>query len=320
MSVEVFSHNTTEARSGNLAQDLWVVIVLTLLVTWASMRFELYERVFHATRRWEELQLDELPVVLLALSLALMWFAWRRYGEATHELDRRRRTELRLAELLQENRKLTQQHVEFQEAERKRLARELHDEAGQYLNAIKTDAVALQARTAGAPEPVRRAASAIIEHTDRAYHAVRLLIQQLRPVGLDDLGLRAAIEHLVEQWQQRFQQIRVELQFTGDLDSVGEQVALALYRLTQEGMTNVARHSGATRVQLTLARGVANGVDEVRFELADNGCGLREERSEGLGLIGMRERTEMLGGRFEVRSGPGVTVCASMPAHTRGAA
>lgn len=299
------AHPEPERGRRSPTQDVLIVVAATALMGWVCTSFEVSERIFAATRNWEFLQLDEIPAVLLVMALCLMWFAWRRYREASVELDRRRATEAKLTGLLHDNRRLAQQHIQMQESERKRLARELHDEAGQYLNAIKTDAVSIYARTADESEPIRRASAAIIEHTDRVYDVVRDLIRQLRPVGLDELGLKAALEHYLGHWQQRLPQIRFAVALDGDLDSLGEPLSLAIYRLTQEGLTNAAKHAHAARVEIRVScKDPAPGeTSEVIFRMADDGRGADlTARRSGLGLIGMRERVEMLGGDLKLRS------------------
>lgn len=299
--------------------DLAIVALVTLSVGLLSVYFELGESTFAATRRWESLQLDELPAVLLGLSLTLTWFAWRRYGDARAELIRRRAAEARLASLLLDNRRLSQQYLQLQESERKLLARELHDELGQYLNAIKLDAVAIQQRADGAM-PIASASSAIIRHTDHLYAIVRDLIRQLRPVGLDELGLKAALEQHVNDWRPRLPGVDFTVTLQGDLDTVGEPLALALYRLLQEGMTNLSRHARAEHVEIRVLRchSSPHATDEVVVSMVDDGCGADlSERKFGLGLIGMRERVEMLGGQFHVTTEParGFGVLARIPAN-----
>jgi signal transduction histidine kinase len=269
---------------------------------------ELSEWLFALTRQWEALQLDELPAVLVVLATSLAWFAWRRYQEARGEISKRQAAEGRLAALLLENRRLAQQYLQAQESERKSLARELHDELGQYLNAIKTDAVLLQEKVADHPPAVLRAIQAIIQHTDHLHAVVRDLIRELRPVALDDLGLKAALEHYLGYCQQRMPRVQLAISLEGDLDTLGEPLSLTVYRLLQEGMTNVFRHAGAARVEIRVARtGLpADGSDAVTFSISDDGRGVdRSETRSGLGLIGMRERIEMLGGQSHVTSAPG---------------
>lgn len=290
----------------SLGRDLAVVALVTFGVAAFAVYAELNEAMFTVTRRWEVFQLDEVPVTLLALTLGLTWFAWRRFRDARIQLGRRQAAEALLATLLLENRRLAQQYLQLQESERKFLAHELHDELGQYLNAIKIDAVAIQQRAGDDASPLLRA-SAIIGHTDHVHGVVRDLVHRLRPIGLDELGLRAALEHFLDDWRRRLPQLRIDVELQGDLDGVGELLALALYRLLQEGLTNVSKHARANHVEVRLLRtaGAATAADEVVFTLADDGGGADlGQKSVGLGLIGMRERVEMLGGEFQVTTGP----------------
>jgi glucose-6-phosphate-specific signal transduction histidine kinase len=237
-----------------LRRDLVVVALVTACVAAFAVYVELNEAMFAVTRRWEVLQVDELPITLLALTLCLAWFAWRRFLDARRELDRRRIAEARLETLLFENRRLAQEYLQVQESERKLLAHELHDELGQYLNAIKIDAVAIQQRATDEALPLLRASSAIIEHADHVHCVVRDLIGRLRPVGLDELGLRAAVEHFLDGWRRRLPQLHFDIVLEGDLDEVGEPLALTLYRLLQEGLTNISKHARARRIAVRLQR------------------------------------------------------------------
>ncbi len=199
----------TQHERSSLIRDLSVVIVLTVAIGAIAAYFELSEMLHEASRGWERLEIDELPAVFVALSGSLAWFAWRRVREARAEIARRREAEAQLASLLSDNRRLAQQNLRMQESERKALARELHDELGQYLNAIKTDAVTLQERTGGSDGPLLRASTAIVGHVDHVHGVVSDLIRRLRPVGLDDLGLRAALEHFLSNAQQRLPQVQI---------------------------------------------------------------------------------------------------------------
>jgi PAS domain S-box-containing protein len=222
-----------------------------------------------------------------------------------------------LANALQENRRLSQRSLQVQEEERRNLARELHDELGQSLNAIKVDAVTIRDGAANVAE-VQRSAKAIIEVSGQVYDVVRSLMRRLRPVALDELGLRSAVEYGIEQWRRRHPAVRCTFVTEGELDDLGEQMNITLYRLAQECLTNVAKHAQATEVAISLVRadGDDPGCEAVRFSFEDNGHGFNPGlRSEGLGLIGLRERVEALGGRLELRSAPeqGARVCASIP-------
>jgi two-component system, NarL family, sensor histidine kinase UhpB len=299
-------------------RDAAILAVVTALVAAVCVRFELSEALFAATRRWEHLQLDELPAVLLALVLCLVWFAARRYGDALAELARRRAAEGELARTLAENRRLAQEYLRVQESERKHLARELHDELGQYLNAIKTDAVRIQDNAGDQSSPVTRAAAAIVAHADHVHGVVRDLIRRLRPVGLEELGLSAALEHCLDYWKQRLPQVEFAVSLQGDLDRLGEERALAVYRLVQEGLSNVSSHAAAHSVRLRIACPIPlpDLGDAVVFEIADDGRGAALSGKEsGLGLVGMRERVEMFGGRLRLDSTPGAgfSIVAQIP-------
>ena len=206
---------------------------------------------------------------------------------------------------LAEQRRLAQRYVLLQEAERKALARELHDELGQYLNAIKIDAVAL--RDDEAPSAARRmSATSIITNADHVYGTVGSLIRRLRPVGLDELGLAAALEHIVDGARARAPSTRFKLAVEGDVEHLGETSDLTIYRLVQEGLTNCAKHASASEVEIALVRAREARGDRVSLTVTDNGAGANwAGRPDGLGLVGMRERVEALGGELQITTAPG---------------
>jgi two-component system sensor histidine kinase UhpB len=157
-----------------------------------------------------------------------------------------------------------------------------------------------------------RASSAIVGHVDHVHSVVSDLIRRLRPVGLDDLGLRAALEHYLTNTQQRLPTVRIAAMLEGDIDTLGEAVSVTIYRIVQEGMTNIAKHSGASRVDLAIERKGSH----VELTLRDNGRGADPNATtSGLGLIGMRERVEMLGGQLRIDTAPskGFAVHARIP-------
>jgi signal transduction histidine kinase len=206
----------------------------------------------------------------------------------------RRSLEARNAQLEQ----LTHLLLRSQEDERRRIARELHDEAGQVLTAVKIE-LDLDGR---------REAS---EMVGRALAQVRDLSNLLRPTVLDDLGLVPALRALVEDFARR---TRIEVRFESPdaLPGLPPDVQVALYRVLQEAITNVARHAGARRVTV----GLEPGPGRVRLTIEDDGRGLPGRITPHLGLLGMRERVVALGGSLEVGDAPGtgVRVEASIPA------
>jgi two-component system, NarL family, sensor histidine kinase UhpB len=289
-------------------RDFAWVLGLSLLAAALCVNFNVSEALLRWAQPRERFQVDELPAILLAFASCMVWFSWRRYREARREIELRRRAEGGLTSALAENRRLAQQYLDVQESDRRALARDLHDELGQYLNAIKVDAVAMRERLSSADPVGCETAGEMIHNIDRVQGVVLGLIRQLRPVGLDELGLAAALEHCVNEWSRRLPAIEINLDVSADLDSLDEKRRLALYRLVQEGLTNVARHSNATRVAIRIER-TRDELDPAQLVLAsidDNGIGARTDRSgTGLGLVGMRERAEAFGGSLSVTSAPG---------------
>lgn len=319
-------------------RDTAMVVVIALLSLLASARLQLSEAFYSVTRRWEYLQLDELSVGLLVLAIGLIWLARRRYRQAHRELRARYRAEAALSAALVENRRLAQEHLRMQESERKHLARELHDQLGQYLNAIKLDAVSI-AQDGDDAALARRAALGIVRSVDHVHGAVGDMIRRLRPVGLDELGLTAAIEHCIEQWRRRVTATQFDLSVSGSFDGLGEDLTLTVYRLIQESLNNVYRHADATRVQIVLQRRGAASVsascaslaraplesDELYLAIADDGRGLPAQQATpglgvGFGLSGMRERVELAGGSLTLQSAPGqgLRVAARLPVREQG--
>jgi len=295
------------ARTAHLL-DALLVAAVALAAAGLCARFNVTESLRHLTAPYEWLQLDELPSVVLALAVGLTWFAARRYREAQREIVRRAAAEAELAASLAENRRLAQQYVRLEELHRKSLARELHDELGQYLNVIKLDAVGLRDDARAQPGVVHARSRAIIENCDHIHGALASLIRQLRPPGLDELGLAAAIEHCTETWRRRLPTASLDLSVTGDFTDLPEAVAVTVYRLVQEALTNVAKHADARRVAVHLDRAGYVGVcgETVTLVVEDDGVGSDPGLpTPGLGLIGMRERVMALRGELAFNSSPG---------------
>ena len=215
-------------------------------------------------------------------------------GSHTQSVDERRALDRRSGSV---------QQLHAYEAERQRIARELHDELGQRLSAAKlvlaevTHAAEQRASLAGGLEDLGRVLDDTVE-------AVRRLARDLRPPMLDDLGLNSALESLAAGTGQRLG-IDIELQLEPDTQALSAAATIAIYRIVQEALTNVTRHAQASRVRIETRR--TGGLWQLHVD--DNGVGIgqRDEasRSGSLGLIGMRERAHLLGGRFSVHSAPG---------------
>jgi signal transduction histidine kinase len=195
--------------------------------------------------------------------------------------------------------------VEAQEQERRLLALELHDETGQALTSILLGLRGVEADDSGQLESLRE----LVVDTLRN---VRRLAVELRPSALDDFGLVPALERLVDGFSER-SGIRVDLTARLGESRLPRDVETAFYRIVQESLTNVARHSGATRVDVLLGRTPTSAT----LLVEDDGSGFDpgQAATSSLGLVGMRERVGLLDGRFRIESRPGqgTTIAVEVP-------
>lgn len=197
----------------------------------------------------------------------------------------------------QNNHRLTQQIIRLQEDERKSLAQDIHDEIGQYLTAIHVDASAIL----GAKKMVaaKASASAISSVTRQMMTTIHELLQRLRPRVLDELGLGLALAELIHAWRQRNRNITLIHNICGDLGLVDESVAITAYRVMQECLTNVTKHSKAMRLVIN----VAQDDKHICIEIEDDGVGFdASKNSDGYGLAGMKERVQGLFGSMQIES------------------
>ncbi len=200
--------------------------------------------------------------------------------------------------------------VSAQELERRRLARELHDETGQALTSILLGLKELE--DAGTAADVSSATARLRELVVTTLQDVRRLAVELRPKALDDFGLVPALERLVETFQEQTG-IDVIMEPQLGQERLPSEIETALYRIIQEALTNVVKHAQASRVSIVLSRR-GHTVSAV-FEDDGRGFAVDETREEGLGLLGMRERLMLLDGRLlvESSSGGGTTLVAEVP-------
>ncbi|TML49285.1 MAG: GAF domain-containing sensor histidine kinase [Actinobacteria bacterium] len=200
--------------------------------------------------------------------------------------------------------------VEAQELERRRLARELHDETGQALTSILLGLKSLEERS---KDPASRAATQELRGlVVSTLQDVRRLAVELRPSALDDFGLVAALERLAESFAEQTA-ISVDFQTALADERLPADVETALYRIVQESLTNVVKHARARRVSILLAR--KEGAVKAVVEDDGQGFDAAEQTGDGYGLVGMRERLALLGGRLEVEStrDAGTTIAAEVP-------
>ncbi len=240
-------------------------------------------------------------------------------------------TERKLAEQakkkLEENRQVThliQRHIED---ERRSLARELHDELGQYVTAIKTFAVGITNKTKSAMvakenneqladllPAIEGNAQTIVAAANHIYDGMHDIIRQLRPGALDNLGLAETLRDAVNSWLVQNPHVNINLKLVGDLDALGEVLNINIYRIVQEAINNALKHASAKSIEIKLSLR-ANVFELV---IKDDGKGMDidlVDQTNHFGLLGMRERVEGLRGSFHVKSKPnvGTAINVSIP-------
>jgi PAS domain S-box-containing protein len=239
--------------------------------------------------------MDHVPVSLPGGQIAI----YAIYRDITE----RNRAEQERQGSLEQLRALAARLQSIREEERTRVAREIHDELGQALTAIKIDLAAL---ISALPPDLRQQSGrveSVLKLVDETIQSVRRISTQLRPGVLDDLGLVAAIEWAAEEFEARTG-TKCRLDLPQDDIVIDRERATALFRIFQETLTNVARHAKATQVDARLAQ--ENG--DLFLEIRDNGTGISEERlsaGASLGILGMRERALLLGGELTISGVPG---------------
>jgi two-component system sensor histidine kinase UhpB len=181
------------------------------------------------------------------------------------------------------------------------------------MNAIMIDGVAIRNSVPNGSDLYEQAKS-IVDVSGKLFSGVRDLLKQLRPVALDELGVAAALEYMIDEWRRRFE--NVSWASTIDIEgmSLDETVNITIYRFVQEALTNIVRHSDATEVEVIV---IGSKTDEnITIEVRDNGSNKESaESADGVGLVGLRERVESLGGVFEsgVNMPSGFFVTAHFP-------
>jgi two-component system sensor histidine kinase UhpB len=301
-----------QSNASRAVLDAWdesvtlVVVSLALLLLVNGLVFWVVGRTVRPFRRivaaLNELQAGRFDVALPPLpgsEAAAIGSAFNRMlGVLQDNIEAERRA-LRAERELSDNRKLgrwVEQHID---TERRLIARELHDELGQSVTAIRSMALSVAQRVQAVDAESERAARLIAEESSRLYDAMHGLIPRLAPLVLDSLGLTEALNDLVERTQRSHPAVVIELDVDLGDTSLTPSAALALYRAAQEGITNALRHGHATRLWLELQA----GADGWSLDLRDDGRGLPAEGTQRSGHYGLRwlaERVEALGGRFSV--------------------
>lgn len=215
----------------------------------------------------------------------------------------------------EQNRALTQHSLQIQEDERQRLSQELHDELGQSLTAIKVMAVT----AAHAKADIQHTTAQIVAVCDHLMTVVRSMMQQLHPLILSELGLKAALEDLLQHWSVRHPELSVSLDCPDSVDNLDIKISIQIFRVAQECLTNIVRHAHAkhARIRLTLTpEQPTTPHASLTLSVADDGIGFVDEPlKKGFGLLGMRERIQSLGGELTILTPAqtGMQILASIP-------
>jgi signal transduction histidine kinase len=241
--------------------------------------------------------------LMIALLLMVVFGVVQASASTIHLLRMERRTISHLIEVTaarQELRDLSAKLVTTQESERKNLSRELHDAVGQSLSAVQFELHNLAVVLDSGQEHLRGRVDRLRELIEGSLAMIRNMARLLRPSMLDDLGLAAAVEGLAREIS-RSTGVQIEVRSAGLSEELPDEHKICLFRIVQEALNNVCRHANADSVDIALQ----SSEDSVSVIIQDDGRGFRPGQNKGLGLIGMQERVETLGGALVIRSEPG---------------
>ena len=216
---------------------------------------------------------------------------------------------------LEENRKFTQLIQSHIEDERRSLARELHDELGQYVSAIKIFASNISNKAKKLSPEIEKNAESVISAANQIYDGMHSIIKQLRPSSLDNLGLAETLKDTVNTWQKQYQDLKIHLSIKGDLHHLNETLNINIYRIIQEAMNNVLKHSKAKSIEIQLAIN-KKGFLELNFSDDGKGMDLKKiDQTKNFGILGMQERIQSLHGSFELisKKNQGTQILISIP-------
>lgn len=213
----------------------------------------------------------------------------------------------------QENRSLAQHSLEIQEDERQRLSQELHDELGQSLTAIKVMAVTAAHKKAD----IKQATDSIITVCNHLMVVVRSMMHQLHPLVLTELGLKATLEDLLNNWAIRHPELKISLNCPDEVDVLDHKIIIQVFRIIQECLTNIIRHAKAKQASISLEIVSLSETERaLLLSVIDDGQGCSVEMiKSGFGLLGMRERINSLDGEMTIKTSPnqGMAIIVNIP-------
>ena len=216
---------------------------------------------------------------------------------------------------LEENRKFTKLIQSHIEDERRSLARELHDELGQYVSAIKIFASNISNKAKKVSPEIEKNADSVISAANQIYDGMHSIIRQLRPSSLDNLGLAETLKDTVHTWQKQYQDLKIKLLIKGNIDHLNETLNINIYRIIQEAMNNVLKHADAKEVDINLVL-TKKGYLELNFNDDGKGMDLKKaDQTKNFGILGMQERIQSLNGTFELisKKNQGTQILISVP-------
>ena len=267
---------------------------------------------------------------------SMFFDSWSGYGAVGFSVDitEQKNVEEQLIQLLKNNRKLAQKLVEVQEEERRNLARELHDELGQSITAVKSLAIALNATAGNQYTEVRSLANSIIDLSGRLYEVVNSIMQRLRPDIIDGLDFNEAIRNCIVRSQLEKVGVNCGLEMQGNINDLEEVVKITIYRIVQECLTNISKHAMASNVYINIYRGSEKGSaissdvydklqrdsnnepcmsrNIIKIDICDDGIGMdagtildESKQANRHGLQGIKERVSAMGGTLVIKASPG---------------
>jgi two-component system sensor histidine kinase UhpB len=239
--------------------------------------------------------------------------AFNHMAQSVQDSIEAKRQSREAAQALAENRELTQMIQARIELERAAISRELHDEMGQQVTAIKSVGLAIARRAADTDPSIAQSARLVMQCADQIYDGMHRLIAKLRPLALDQFGLYDALRDLLSDCQMQHPELEFTVTMPEALEAPNDALATAVYRIVQEALTNVLRHAQASQVEVC----VLAQADQLQLSVRDNGCGrVSQFPSRGhFGLSGMRERVQALGGSYHLlqREPAGIEIQVRLP-------
>jgi len=314
VKTEESGNNRKGIRNHIYHSDSRLLAILALCIFIAEAFIMALIHVLPPVSLFQEIFMDSLLLLFVLSPVLYFYFSLRKRMEKALLLERdklrsaldvMKRNEEALRESERDLQYLSSKILAIQEEERMRISRELHDELGQALILLKLHIRRVETKLSKKETALREECREIQQYIEQVIENVRRISRDLSPVIIQDLGLNAGLQRMAAEFARRHE-IKVSLDI-GDVDPfLSEKARIMVYRIFQEALTNVGKHSGATSVRAVLKK--ADG--SFHFVLEDNGKGFGPEQmmsrmARGLGLATMRERARMLGGSLDLRSGKG---------------